>query len=167
MKKVAFLTTFAAVAFAVYPAAACEPEPAVAAATDQAPQASPTCSGVNCSAPPPTSVVTEDAAREPVTGSVPIVLASNPGPAAASVPIVLSSSREPAVASVPIVLASNPGPAAVSVPIVLSSNREPAAASVPIILSSNREPAGDGFTFKQAFREATILADASAIDEPK
>jgi hypothetical protein len=162
MKKIAFVTTFAAVAFAVYPAAACDPEPAaVSSATDPVPQASPTtCSGVNCSATPPTSVVTEDAARKPAAGSVPIVLSSNREPAVAPVPIVLFSSREPAAASVPIVLSSSREPATASVPIVLSSSREPATASVPIVLSSSREPAGDGFTFNHALNNATTLADA-------
>lgn len=156
MKKVAFVTTFAAVAFAAYPAAACDPEEqAVAAATDQAPQASPACSGVNCSAPLPTSVVT-DAVRRPAVAPVPIVL----------------SSSEPPAASVPIVLSSKRGPRAASVPIVLSSTRGPlAATSVPIVLSSNRGPAGDGFTFKHAFHAnlapMPFKVSNMTIDEPE
>ena len=184
MKKVAFVTTFVAVAFAAYRAVACEPEPAVASATDPAPQASPTCSGVNCSVPTTKSIATQDSTRgpatasapnilssnrrEPTAASVPVVLSSNNrGPAVTSVPIVLSSSnRGPAVASMPIVLSSNNrGPAVTSVPIVLSSsNQRPAVASVPIVLSSNnRELAGDGFASKRTFRDAAILADAGPM----
>ena len=83
MKKLLIVTAFAAVT--AYPAAACEwnreastQDQVVATATDQTPQAAPTCSGTDCAAPQPTSVASEPTAQKPtVFETAPIVLVTD------------------------------------------------------------------------------------------
>ena len=84
MKKLVVVAAFAAVAFAVYPATACDwnreasaKDPAVATAADQTPQATPTCSGPNCAAPQPTNVASEASVHKTVDDAAPIVLVTD------------------------------------------------------------------------------------------
>ena len=85
MKKLAVATTFVAFAFATYPVAACDWEheastsdKTVASATGQTtPQATPTCTGTNCSTPQPTSVAPEQNDRKSASESWPILIVTD------------------------------------------------------------------------------------------
>lgn len=83
MKKLVVVSAFAAVAFAAYPATACDwnrqasaKDPVVATA-DQTPQATRACSGPNCAAPQPTSVASEASVRKTVDEAVGVVLVTD------------------------------------------------------------------------------------------
>ena len=85
MRKLAVVIAFVALAFATYPVAACDWEheastsdKTVASATGQTtPQATPTCTGTDCSAPQPTSVASEQTDRKDASENWPLILVTD------------------------------------------------------------------------------------------
>jgi hypothetical protein len=79
MKELVVLAAFSAFAVVAHSAAACDwnreanANDQTVAASEQTPQATPTCDGANCPAPQPTSVASKET-RQTVNEPAPIVL---------------------------------------------------------------------------------------------